>query len=188
MHMKKNKLYVILSIICVFVGISLLYTATTKEKKEISYLHADYPQYDHAEDIVNAANLAFSGKVVGVRYEELNIANEEENYLTGYHEESPLIPYTIYTIQTDQVYKGEIENNTIEIKRLGGELDGVNYVLDECTPIEEGGSYLFLAATYPSGYPSLINATQGAYSLEQEQVNKTASTELNEILNLLQNK
>ncbi|MEJ8738552.1 hypothetical protein WKT02_13975 [Erysipelotrichaceae bacterium HCN-30851] len=186
--MKKNKLYVILSIVCVFVGFSLLYTATTKETKEISYLHADYPRYDHAEDIVNAANLAFSGKVVGIRYEELNIANEGENYLTGYQEESPLLPYTIYTIQTDQVYKGQIESNNIEIKRLGGELDGVNYALDECTPIEEGGSYLFLVATYPSGYPSLINATQGAYSLEQEQVNKTASTELNEILNLLQNK
>lgn len=186
--MKKNKLYVTISIVCVLVGISLLYTFMKKEPKEVVYLHADYPQYAHAEDIVNASNLAFTGKVVNIRYESQDIANEEENYLTGYNEKSPLIPYTIYTIQTEQVYKGEIKGNEIEVKLLGGKSDGVNYLLDEYTPIEEGDSYLFLAVTYPYGYPSLVNATQGVYNLGQAQINETMPIELNDILSLFQNK
>lgn len=186
--MKKKKLYVLLSIVCVLIGIRLLYTSMKKEPQKITYLHADYPQYDYAKDIVNASDLAFTGKVLDVRYELLNIAIEEENDLTGYHEESPLIPYTIYTIQTDKIYKGEIESDKIEVKRLGGESDGNNYVLDEYTPIEKGGSYLFLATTYPSSYPSLVNATQGVYSLEQTQTNTTAPIELNDIVSLFQDK
>lgn len=180
----KKMIYVILSIVCVLVGISLLYTSMKKEPKDIAYLHVDYPQYDHAEDIVNASDLVFTGKVVDIRYESLNIANKEENDLTGYNEESPLIPYTIYTIQIKQVYKGKMKGNKIEVKRLGGKSDGVNYLLDEYTPIEEGDSYLFLVATYPSGYPSLVNATQGVYSLEQVQTNETVPIELNDILSL----
>lgn len=176
--MKKNKSYVLLSIICVLVVISLLYISMKKEPKEVTYLHIDYPQYDHVEDIVNASDLAFTGKVVDVRYECMNVANEEVNELT-----SPSMPYTIYTIQTDKVYKGEIKNNKIEVKRLGGESDEVNYVLDEYTPIEEGDASLFLVITYPSGYPSFVNATQGVYSLTQAQNNETTSIKLNDVLN-----
>lgn len=181
--MKKNKSYVLLSIICVLVVITLLYISMKKEPKEVTYLHVDYPQYDHVEDVVNASDLAFTGKVVDVRYECMNVANEEENELTGYHGESSSMPYTIYTIQTDKVYKGEIKNNKIEVKRLGGESDEVNYVLDEYTPIEEGDTYLFLVVTYPSGYPSFVNATQGVYSLTQAQNNETTSIKLNDVLN-----
>ena len=86
--MKKNKSYVLLSIICVLIVISLLYISMKKEPKEVTYLHVDYPQYDHVEDVVNASDLAFTGKIVDVRYECMNVANEEENELTGYHGES----------------------------------------------------------------------------------------------------
>ena len=55
--------------------------------------------------------------------------------------------------------------------------------MDEYTPIEEGDTYLFLVVTYPSGYPSFVNATQGVYSLTQAQNNETTSIKLNDVLN-----
>lgn len=189
--MNKKKLYVIGGIVCLLIGIGLLYTSTRKELNETTFLHADYPQYDNASDIVNSSDLIFSGKVIKIRNESLNIANEEENAVTGYNEESPMFPYTIYTIQIDQIHKGNPTENTIELKCLGGELDGISYVLDESTNIEVGNTYLFLAKSYPSGYPSLINATQGAYHLDDPQTISSESSEhqtisVNDILKLLQ--
>lgn len=189
--MNKKKLYVIGGIVCLLIGIGLLYTSTRKESNETAFLHADYPQYDNASDIVNSSDLIFSGKVIKIRNESLNIANEEENAVTGYNEESPMFPYTIYTIQIDQIHKGTLTENTIELKCLGGELDGISYVLDESTNIEVGNTYLFLAKSYPSGYPSLINATQGAYHLDDPQTISSESSEhqtisVNDILKLLQ--
>lgn len=183
--MKKRNLYVLIGSICFLVGAGCLYHTMVKEEGGVTvHLYAEYPYYESAEEIVDAAQLVFTGKVVGVRYEMLNIVNEDEHDSTGYNGESLPSPYTIYTIQTEQVYKGNISDTTIEIKRLGGKFDTTYYVLDEGTPIEKGGSYLFLASTYPTSYPSLVSATQGVYNLEQAQSNENNEIALNDILNL----
>lgn len=163
--------------------------ANTAENAEgvVTTVHAEYPSYDTANDLVNAADLIFSGTVESISYEELNVRTESGKDSTTGLSSSDSIPYTIYEINVDTIYKGTAQEDTISIKVPGGEMDGNQYIVDEAPTISLGETYLFLTKTYENTYPSLLNATQATYDLNapeayEENTDKITLSQILEII------
>ena len=81
---------------------------STTNENETTIIQAEYPVYDTAEEIVDASDLVFSGTVTEINYESLNVKSE-----TGADSETGLveateIPYTIFDISIEKVYKGNV--------------------------------------------------------------------------------
>lgn len=126
---------------------------------------ADYPFYATAQELVEAADLIFSGSVESVTYEVLDVRTEYgTDSLTGLSEAQGIL-YTLYEIKVSEVYKGTFEGDTLTIKCPGGEVDGSLHISDGTSTISQGGIYLFLTATYENTYPSLLNADQACYDM-----------------------
>ena len=142
-------------------------TANTAKNAEgvVTTIHAEYPSYDTANDLVNSADLIFSGTVESISYEDLNVRTESGTDSTTGLSSSDSIPYTIYEIKVDTIYKGTAQEDTISIKVPGGEIDGTQYIVDDAPTISLGETYLFLTKTYENTYPSLLNVTQATYDL-----------------------
>lgn len=163
-------------------------TDISDNENMVTSLHAEYPAYDTAQELVDTADLIFSGTVERVSYEMLDVRTEAgSDTLTGISE-TQNIPYTIYEIKLTEIYKGNTEGDMIYIKQPGGEFDGNKYVIDGATAIHQGETYLFLAETYENSYPSLLNATQAAYDMNagemlNEDENETIT--LSQILEIL---
>lgn len=125
----------------------------------------DYPMYDTAQNLVDAADLVFTGKVENIRYEMLDIKMESgPDSMTGL-EEASKVPYTIFEIKVSNIYKGNTTDETIYLKRPGGNFDTIVYELEGATPINQGEEYLFVAQTFENFYPSLVNVDQAVYDL-----------------------
>lgn len=148
---------------------------------------AEYPSYATANDLVETADLVFSGTVKGISYEDLDVrVGSGEDSATGISS-SGNIPYTIYEIDVDTVYKGTAEEDVVRIKVPGGEKDGKLYIADGAPKISEGEEYLFLAETYENTYPSLLNLSQSTYDLDAAEAQDEGSDKitLSEIMELL---
>lgn len=142
----------------------------SKNKGTVTVIHADYPCYNTAQELVDSADLAFTGSIENITYEELDIKTESgDDSLTGFAA-TQNIPYTIYEIKVKDVYKGNADNDTIYIKQPGGQIDDNVYVLEGISTISQGETYLFLAETYETTYPSLLNATQALYNMNTPEV------------------
>jgi len=125
----------------------------------------DYPMYDTAQNLVDAADLVFTGKVENITYEMMDIKMESgPDSMTGL-EEASKVPYTIFEIKVSNIYKGNTTDETIYLKRPGGNFDTIVYELEGATPINQGEEYLFVAQTFENFYPSLVNVDQAVYDL-----------------------
>lgn len=143
---------------------------TAANENEVTVIQAEYPVYDTAEEIVNASDLVFSGIVTEINYESLNVKSESgadpETGLIGASE----IPYTIFNIRIEQVYKGDVESDSISIKQPGGKMDGQVFVVEDASTIEVGKTYLFITQTYENTYPSLLNVTQASFDMNNLEI------------------
>ena len=73
----------------------------------------DYPMYDTAQNLVDAADLVFTGKVENITYEMMDIKMESgPDSMTGL-EEASKVPYTIFEIKVSNIYKGNTTDETI---------------------------------------------------------------------------
>lgn len=154
----------------------------------VTSIHAEYPIYDTAKEIVDSAELIFSGTVKNISYTVLDVRTQKGiDSSTGLNE-STGIPYSLYEIEIQKVYKGNEESKTITIKRPGGQYDGREYNLEDATLISQGESYLFLAKTFANSYPSLLNVSQASYDLNgQEKLSIEENTiTLSQILEVLE--
>lgn len=132
----------------------------------IKMLHADYLEYDSAQSLVDAADLVFTGIVKDISYKMLSIrTGDGSDPMTGL-EDNVMLPYTIFKIEISKIYKGEFEDDTIYLKRLGGNFDSCRYELEGASEINMDGNYLFAAQTYENSYASLLNADQSSYDLD----------------------
>ena len=151
-----------------------------EQSEEVTVVSADYPEYESAEGLVNAADIVFSGMVIDTQSEYIDIKMEDgKDSSTGLDEASP-VPYTIYSIKVERIYKGDTQEEIIKIKCPGGNIDGSIFVSEINDQIEEGQNYMFLVKTFENSYPSLLNDTQSVYNL-----NKSDDEWLNELLNIL---
>lgn len=139
------------------------------EKVSVNTIHAEYPEYDTAQDIVEASDLVFSGTVRTIDYQMLDVGSGMNQDDPEVYDESELLPYTLYTVDVEKVYKGNLETSEIIIKQLGGRFDNDEYMIENSSEIVEGKKYLFLTETYENTYPSLLNAAQSSYEMDNVQ-------------------
>ena len=150
-------------------------------------IDADYPTYDSAQDLVDQADLIFSGRLEEISYEVLDVRTEKEKDSEVGLSESQGLPYTIYKIRVEEIYKGSSDETYISIKCLGGEVNNVEYVSEEKIVLKEDTSYLFLTKTYENTYPSLLNITQSTYDMNNpSMVSEEVDITLSDILGILQ--
>lgn len=155
--------------------VSLLLTGGCKkeadEPKKPEYavlLQPYYPTYDSAEEIVEKADLIFSGTVKNISFSFLDIRSEAgTDSQTGLSEPSEEIPYTLYEIEITNLYKGEAKESVVTLRCMGGIWEDTEYILEGKPEIAEGETYLFLAATYENAYPTLLNLDQSIYHLDE---------------------
>lgn len=139
----------------------------TTQEEQIVRISLDMPYYENAEGLIERNDLALTGKVVKIEEKILDEIGLDEDGNVIHREARP---YTVYTVQVNQVYKGEYSEELIKIRRLGGTTDHKLYVLDEEVNIESDLEYLFILKTYEDFtqeevYPTLANLTQSYFDL-----------------------
>ena len=155
--------------------------ADKKSGNEVTEVKADYPKYDTTKDLVDAADLIFTGKIIDWHSEMLDIReNKGTDESTGSKSTSKL-PYTIYDIEVSKMYKGTSEDKAIQIKCIGGSVDGTVYESDMTNQMKKNGEYLFLATTFENSYSSLVNDTQALYDLDNKDNTKMADEILDQV-------
>ena len=164
--MKKRILLLFLPMLIIFILTSCGKAIEENDLGEvITIIHADYPEYDTAQSLVDAADLVFVGQVESVTNQMLDVKTEAgKDSMTGLAV-ADSIPYTIYEIEVVTVYKGNITGTTISLKRPGGILDGNEYILEGATVVTLGNTYLFTAASFENSYPSFLNSSQSSYDM-----------------------
>ena len=150
--------------------------AKTPNKEVLIY--TDYPEYDTVDHMEDAATVIIEGKIISEKVVKLDpsetLTDEQKNdpkLNPGGETESLSFPYTIYMVEINTVYKGDVkEGNTIEIKQLGGTVDNVNYTEEDATKIQIDSTYILFLETFTNSPASLINQIQGIYEYKDNKI------------------
>lgn len=190
MRSRNKYLYIVMSVVVMMLVItgcqSKIDTLDNfSEGKDVTIIHADYPQYDTAKDLVDSADLVFSGTVKSIEYKMLDIKMEQGADSDTGLVEAESIPYSIYEISVEKVLKGENTDSTLYLKRPGGEFENETFVIEDATQVNVDGTYLFVAQTYPESYPSFLNASQASYDMNSSKSMTSANNSITllELLN-----
>jgi len=156
---------------------------------EVTVINADYPWYKDAHELVNCADLVFTGKVTNISYEKLDIRTKEDKEKPTGAVGDMRIPYTIFTVKIDKILKGKHQGEFIKINRPGGIFDEQEYILENAKEIAKEENYLFTVSTYEDSDATLKNPYQASYNLnETKEANSVRDSQntitLNEILEL----
>lgn len=170
--MKRKPIFISLACLSiVLIGALMFYKNNLPAEKIM--LSADYPKYDSLENLVDRADTIIRGKIIDWSDSELNISQDidsDDEYLNpGGEKDNSTIPYTVYTVEIEEIYKGNIkEKETIQVKQLGGTIGNVEYVLEDAAraDFEKEKNYLFFLETYPDSPASLLNPLQSSYELD----------------------
>lgn len=128
------------------------YANSTNQEKVVSI--PDYPEYEDAESLAAGSDAVFSGTVLGVTEEDLNITKNKD---------AEKMPYFIYEVKIDTLYQGKITEDVIKIKHLNSGTE------NSALAIEKGSRYLFLVDLYEDSYPSLVNTNQSYFKMDAAQ-------------------
>jgi hypothetical protein len=150
-------------------GIFLTSKNTTKMQKVI--ISADYPVYENLENLNDKADTIIKGKIIDFTYSQLNIYQKpqsDDEYLNpGGEIDNSLMPYTIFTVEIKQTYKGNINKvDIIKIKQPGGIIGNTEYVNEDNAKLKKGNNYVFFLETYPNSPASLLNPIQASYEYD----------------------
>lgn len=114
---------------------------------------ADYPEYEDAESLVKASDAIFSGIVLDITKEDLCVSKGKD---------AEKLPYIIYEVKMDTLYKGQVTEEVLKIKHFDTRSE------EDVPRIAKGVPYLFLVEVYDDSYPSLVNADQSFFELDAE--------------------
>ena len=145
---------------------------------------ADWQTYKNAEELIDASDMVFLGKIVGIDFQALDTSTAlPVSESTPDHARSL---YTVYSVEVISVYKGTPET-VQKVRVMGGmvgyEIDRQMAVMEEGKvfareygiPIQDryqkiqcniGESFLFSLKQFASGYPTIINLEQAIFDLE----------------------
>lgn len=138
----------------------------------------DYPQFVDANQLADEATLVVEATVGGKPRVEMmfptdlsGVSDPKLNPAAGApragvtDKEGMVI--TVHSVTITKVYKGLIEpDDVIEVKQLGGTLDGTTYELEHVVPFRSGTKLLLFLATYPNSPASLLNPQQAQYAVD----------------------
>ncbi|MBN6055632.1 hypothetical protein JYK22_27115, partial [Nonomuraea sp. RK-328] len=155
----------------------LFLSACSAEEKTVVYA-ADYPAYDSADALFAGAKLVIEGRLTGDRRvmtvaeppDDETETDPQLNPNAGATPDGgtpPAAPPTVMTVSSVEVLKvrkglarvGQV----IQVKELGGTLDGVTYEEADATPLKSGVTYMLFLETYPDSPASLLNPEQAKY-------------------------
>lgn len=144
---------------------------TIENPQYIVTMKAQYPYYETAEEIVDKADLVFSGTV-----ENSSCILDND------------MAYTVYEIKLEKIYKGNEQEDTVYLRCMGGIWGDTEYILEDAPEILMGEKYLFLAATFENAYPTLLNLSQAIYNLNilDENIAENGEITLSQILEVLE--
>lgn len=164
----KGTVLISYGIVCIGVIIAfiLYFSQKVLATKKVT-ISADYPIYDSLEELAGKADTIIKGKITGFTYKDLNVTEEsqsdDERLNPGGEKDNSVIPYTVFTVEIEEVYKGTVrEKDTIQIKTLGGIAGDTEYFLEDSgeTGLEEGKKYVLFLETYSNSPASLLNPIQ----------------------------
>ncbi|MGI5237295.1 hypothetical protein [Dactylosporangium sp. CA-139066] len=160
---------------------ALLFTASCarSEPKEVLY-YPEYQHFDTAKDLFGRATLVLEGRVTEKsRTAEVGTMapadprDPKQNPLAGAPgnagkgpKAQPVV-VTVHSVQVVKVYKGHAGvGQEIEVKELGGALDGVSYrEVEGPPPLRAGTTYVLFLETYPDAPASLLNSSQAKFEV-----------------------
>ena len=141
----------------------IMLTAKTEDMDKI--LGLEYGADDYIAKPFNILEVKARIKAIMRRSKRTEKEKDQDAGLS----ETEAIPYTLYTIDVEKVYKGPLKEPTITIKRPGGKFENNEYITENAPEILTGRDYLFIAESYENSYPSLLNPTQSAYDMGASQ-------------------
>ncbi len=119
---------------------------------ETVFVNSDYPYYNSLQELYDAADLVIVAR---------NNRNESTILNTGNE-----IPYTVSSMSVTDVFKGDKSVDSIDVKQLGGLMDGVMYISQGVEQLVQDGEYLLFLETYDKSPAALLNPVQGMYYVE----------------------
>lgn len=154
---------------------------------QYEYISGDYPYYATLSDLANKANQVFSGKVVNISFELLNMRNMQP--LKDGEDTQWAMLYTIYEIEAEEVYKGS--PSTVKLRIQGGipygyEQEQSALLGNRCIPVMEdvpaltiGTNYIFaLYHAEDAEYSSILNPLQSIYTVNEETIDGFSAAEI----------
>lgn len=145
-------------------------------KQEV-LIDASFPKYSSLGELENQADLIVEGRILSTTFKFLNVAQKpsdpgDARLNPGTDPaESPLIPYTIYDVEIQKVYKGvATEKETIQVKQVGGENQKTIFKVNDSTELKMNGDYIMFLATFDNSPASLLNPIQASYQLVDNQI------------------
>jgi len=145
-------------------------------KQEV-LIDASFPKYNSLGELENRADMIIEGRILSSTFKFLNVAQKpsdpsDERLNPGTDPaDSPLIPYTIYDVEIDKVYKGDVtEKETIQVKQVGGENQKMIFKVNDSTELKVSGDYIMFLAAFEDSPASLLNPIQGSYELVDNQI------------------
>lgn len=144
---------------------------------------ADWPAYKNAEEVVNAADLVFLGKIVDIDFQALDSSTALSVSETTAEHSRAL--YTVYSVEVIDTYKGN-PTSVQKVRVMGGMIgydvdrqlkimeEGKVYGREYGIPIWDryqkvncniGETFLFALKQFETGDPTVINLEQAIYDL-----------------------
>lgn len=168
--MKLKLIYVGFTFLFLAIGLILFTNMNTSTVQKVT-ISADYPNYENLENLIDKADTIIKGKIIDFKYSQINISQKpqsDDEYLNpGGEIDNSLMPYTIFTVEINKTYKGNInKKETIQIKEPGGIFGNTEYVNEDSAKLKKGNNYVFFLETYPNSPASLLNPIQASYEYD----------------------
>lgn len=143
-----------------------------------SYISKDWAVYESVDALTEAGDSILLGKVTGISFQVLDMTTAQPPTEDSAAENCIL--NTIYEMEVLTSYKGNV-SGTLQVRVSGGQKDiyveeqlaALGEYADEGIPliadmpfIEVGKTYLFLLCQYKDAMPTLVNAGQGVFDID----------------------
>ncbi|SDY94155.1 hypothetical protein SAMN05421684_2456 [Asanoa ishikariensis] len=120
----------------------------------------DYPRYQSVAELLERATLVVEATTANPRFDKLYPTDGEKT-------EETAVVITVYDATVTKVHKGSARvGQVVQVKQMGGEIDGVVYEQPEQVPFRDGTPYLLFLETYPDAAASLLNPDQAQYEVD----------------------
>lgn len=149
--------------------------------------HGLFVEYESVDELLAAADAVVAGTIVGERSElvvlpppEYSGSDPETNPTLGAepatdgeppaypdlppHGEPTALVYTVYDVEVSDAAQGPLSpGDTVEVRLVGGELDGVLHVWDGVEHPEVGEEYAFFLTDVTGDRAEALNPTQSLF-------------------------
>jgi hypothetical protein len=171
------KKIILLCLLTLFTALVFVSGCAKIPNKEV-LIYTVYPAYNNIDEIIQSAELIMKGNIISSQVVMLDttepITEDQKNdpqMNPGGETNSLSLPYTVYEVEIQQIYKGKVvEGNTIEFKQLGGTVGNIHYTEEDAMNIEVGSTYILFLETYSNSPASLINQVQGIYEYKDNKI------------------